>query len=208
MVERKEIKPDDSVLGYVIALHGRGVRGADLAPLADAIGMDEIRWSFPDGPLEIPPMSDGRGWYDSSSPEHEGLITSRKTIFTLIEDLEGGGVSADRIVLAGFSQGAVMSLDVGLRYPRRLAGIIGMSGFLAFPDLIEKEMSPAAAGIPVLLTHGENDEVIPVDGSREAQAVLKTLGFPVRLREYLMGHEVIQEVLEEVRKFMGEVFTK
>ncbi|HSG04894.1 MAG TPA: alpha/beta hydrolase, partial [Nitrospiria bacterium] len=202
----KEIKPEGPVRGCVIALHGRGVRGSDLAPLAGAIGMPDVRWVFPDGPMEVPPLADGRAWYDSSDPNHEGLNASREIIFGHIERLEKEGLPPERILLAGFSQGAVVSLDAGLRYPRRLAGLIGMSGYLAHPDRLEEEMSPAASALPVLLTHGKNDEVLSVEGSREAQAVLKTLGFSVELREYLMGHEVIQEVLEEVRKFMVRVF--
>ncbi|HSG06387.1 MAG TPA: hypothetical protein VLB09_08310, partial [Nitrospiria bacterium] len=155
--------------------------------------------------MEIPMLGGGRAWFDSSSPDHEGLRGSRKKIFGLLEEVEKDGIPADRIILGGFSQGAVASLDAGLRYPRRIGGIIGMSGFLAWPDLLKDEMSPAAAGLPILLTHGKNDEVLPVDGAREAQAALRTLGFDVCLREYLMAHEVVPEVLDEIKKFLKKV---
>ncbi len=192
--------------GCVIALHGRGVRGADLAPLEGAIGLSGLRWIFPDGHLKGPMLGEGRAWFDSSSPDHEGLLASRKMIFELLEGLEKEGFPSDRLVLGGFSQGAVASLDAGLRYPRRLGGIIGMSGFLAWPAGLKNEMTPGAAGIPILLTHGKNDDVLPVDGAREAQAALRTLGSDVQLREYLMGHEVVPEVLDEIKKFLGKVF--
>lgn len=199
-------KIENGTQGCFIALHGRGVRGSDLAPLEGAIGSSGLRWIFPDGPLDLPMAGGGRAWFDSSSPEHEGLLTSRKMIFKILEQLEQEGVPSDRIILGGFSQGAVASLDAGLRYPRRIGGIIGMSGFLAWPDRLKEEITPVAANIPILLTHGKNDEVLPVDGAREAQAVLRTLGLDVNLREYLMGHEVISEVLDEIKNFIGKIF--
>lgn len=206
MLDYTEIKPDGDPLGCTVVLHGRGVTGRDLVPLAKAINLDRTWWVFPDGPLDFPGIPGGRAWYDMPPNNHKGVLESRKLLFELVERIEKQGIPSARIVLMGFSQGAVMSLDVGLRYPRRIAGVIGMSGYLAFPERLRDEKSPAAAGLPILLTHGKQDDILPVDGAREAQAALRTEGFSVRLHEYLMGHEVIPEALSEVEKFLKPIF--
>jgi phospholipase/carboxylesterase len=193
-------------IGCILALHGRGVRGEDLAPLAETIALEGIRWIFPDGPMELPGFWGGRAWYEIPPHHLQGLQQSRKLLFEFVERLEQEKIPSKRIALVGFSQGAVMSLDVGVRYPRRIAGIVAMSGYLARPETLAVEKSPAAAGLPILLTHGKNDEVLPVEGAREAQATLRAEGFSVRLQEYLMGHEVVPETLSEVRTFLNQIF--
>ena len=177
-------------------------------PLAEAIGLEEFRWVFPDGPLDFPGPFGGRSWYEMPSDNHQGVIESRKLLMELIERIEGDGIPAHRIALMGFSQGAVVGLDVGIRYPRRLAGIVGMSGYLAFPERLSDEKSPAASGLPILLTHGKNDDVLSVEGAREAQAALRGAGFQVRLQEYLMGHQVIPEALALVSTFLRKILEK
>ncbi len=204
-MEATEILPVGTPLGIIVALHGRGVTGADLSPLAQAVGLDGVRWIFPDAPFEPPELMGGRQWFPPAPNPESGILESRKRILKRLGALEGEGISSRRIALLGFSQGAVMSLDAGVRYPRRLAGIVGLSGFLAFPERLGREKSPAASGLPILLTHGKNDDVLPVEGAREAQAVLRTEGFTVRLHEYLMGHHVIPETLEEVRRFLIKI---
>ncbi|HUK55730.1 MAG TPA: dienelactone hydrolase family protein [Nitrospiria bacterium] len=206
MLNFTELRPVGMPIGCIVALHGRGVRGEDLAPLADAIALDGMRWIFPDGPMELPVIWGGRAWYEIPPHHPRGLLESRTLLFELIEWLERQKIPSRRIALAGFSQGAVMSLDVGVRYPRRIAGIVAMSGYLARPETLTAEKSPAASGLPILLTHGKNDEVLPVEGAREAEAALRAEGFSVRLREYLMGHEVIPEALSEIRKFINLIF--
>jgi phospholipase/carboxylesterase len=206
MLNFTELHPIGMPIGCIVTLHGRGVRGEDLVPLAEAIALEGIRWIFPDGPMELSVPWGGRAWYEIPPHPLQGLLQSRKLLFDLIERLEREQIPSKRIALAGFSQGAVMSLDVGVRYPRRIAGIVAMSGFLARPETLAVEKSPAAAGLPILLTHGKNDDVLPVEGAREAQAALRTEGFSVRLREYLMGHEVIPEALSEIRNFLNQIF--
>jgi phospholipase/carboxylesterase len=206
MLNFTEIKPAGIPIGCIVALHGRGVTGEDLAPLADEIGLDGIQWIFPDGPMELPGPWGGRAWYEIPPDLPQGILQSRKLLFDLIDRLERGKVPSGRIALMGFSQGAVLSIDVGVRYPRRIAGVAAMSGYLAFPETLAAEKSPAAAGLPILMTHGKNDDVLPVDWAREAQAVLRTEGFSVRLHEYLMGHQVIPEALSEVKKFLNRIF--
>lgn len=195
-----EIPPAGPMQGCVITLHGRGVNGEDLMPLANEIALPGIRWIFPDAPFPFPSDWGGRMWYGFAPEKDEGIVASRRLLFDLLDDLtERQKIPAEKLVLMGFSQGAVMSLDAGLRYPKKLAMIVALSGYLPFPERLAAEKSAASAGLPIILIHGTGDEVVPVDGSRKAQEALLKEGYPVRLREYPMGHEVIPDELRLIR---------
>lgn len=197
-----EVQP---TVGCVVTLHGRGVTGEDLVPLAQELRLPLLRFVFPHAPFAFMEYFNGRAWYESPPRAHEGLIESRQLLFHLLEELEKEGVDPGQIVLMGFSQGAVMSLDVGIRYPKRLAGVIALSGYLYAPDSLGTEKSDASDGLPILLVHGTYDEVLPLAGSRQACKVLQAHGFQTRLLEYPIGHQVIPEELEEVRSFLKAV---
>lgn len=197
-----EVQP---AAGCVVVLHGRGVTGEDLVPIAQELRLPALRFVFPHAPFEFMGSLDGRAWYEIPPRAHEGLAESRESLFRLIEESEKEGVPPERIVLMGFSQGAVMGLDVGVRYPRRLAGIVSLSGYLYDPDSLGREKSAASEGLPILLAHGTHDDVLPLAGSRQALKVLQAHGFDARLVEYPMGHQVVLEELEEVRSFVMAV---
>jgi phospholipase/carboxylesterase len=189
----------------VVILHGRGVTGEDLMPLAPEIGLAGVRWIFPDAPFPFPGAEEGRMWYGFSPDTEEGILASRHLLFGLLDHLiEREKVSAEKVVLMGFSQGAVMSLDVGLRYPKKLAMIVALSGYLPLPERLTAEKSTASAKVPILLVHGAEDEVVPVEGSRKAHATLLKEGYSVRLHEYPMGHEVIPEEIQLIRDHLKE----
>lgn len=197
-----EVQP---AAGCVVTLHGRGVTGEDLVPLAKELRLRALRFVFPHAPFGFMGYFNGRAWYESPPRAHEGLLESRQLLFHFLEELEKEGEDPARIVLMGFSQGAVMSLDVGIRYPKRLAGVIALSGYLYAADALGTEKSAASDGLPILLTHGTYDDVLPLAGSRQAWKVLQAHGFQARLMEYPMGHQVIPEELEEVRSFLKTV---
>jgi phospholipase/carboxylesterase len=202
----EEIPPSGGGQGCVITLHGRGTSGQEMMPLADQIHLPRLRWVFPDGPMPFPGGFGGRMWYESPTEGPRGIEASRDLLFELLDHLiTQDMVPEDRVVLMGFSQGAVMSLDVGLRYPRRLAGIIALSGHLAVPDKLSAEKSDVSAGMPVLLVHGKLDEVVSVEESREAQAMLRKEGYRVRLNEFLMAHQIIPDEIEAIRRYLVQL---
>jgi len=192
-------------LGCVVTLHGRGVTGEDLVPLAEELRLPSVRFVFPNAPFDFMGFSNGRAWYESPPRAHEGLVESRQLLFRLLEDLEKQGIDPGRTVLMGFSQGAVMSLDAGIRYPKRLAGVIALSGYLYAADSIGAEKSAASYGLPILLAHGTYDDVLPFALSRQADKALQAHGFQTRLLEYPMGHQIVPEELEEVRSFLKTI---
>jgi phospholipase/carboxylesterase len=202
-----ELAPSGPMEGCVVVLHGRGVTGEDLVPLASEIGLNRVRWIFPDAPFPFPNGS-GRMWYGFSPDTEEGIRASRRLLFDLLDHLiENEKVPAEKLVLIGFSQGAVMSLDAGLRYPKKLAMIIALSGYLSLPERLSAEKSPGSLQLPIVLIHGTEDGVVPVEGSRKAEAALLKEGYPVRLYEYPMGHEVIPQEMQRIRDELKQVLS-
>lgn len=191
--------------GCILTLHGRGATGEELMPLADEIALPGLRWIFPDAPFLFPDDFGGRMWYSSPPQELSGILESRRLLFDLLDRLiTREGIPSERIALMGFSQGAVMSLDVGLRFPKRLAAIVALSGYLASPETLAVEKSPASAGTPILLVYGTMDEVVSAEGSRRASDILAKEGFQPRLQEYPMGHQVIPEEIKLIRDFLKD----
>ncbi|WP_340108439.1 alpha/beta hydrolase [Pikeienuella sp. HZG-20] len=169
----------------VIFLHGYGADGADLFGLAEALAphLPDTAFRSPNAPEPCAVNPGGRQWFPISwldgTPEAEMRAGARRSAATLAaylaEAMEEEGVAADRTVLVGFSQGTMMSLSVGLRAPSQLAGIVGFSGKL----VIDEEEGPISSYPPVLLIHGDQDEVIPVEAIHEARAGLAAAGVPV-----------------------------
>lgn len=202
-LQRNALSPVQRAHGCVVTLHGRGTTGEDLVPIAQEINLPDIRWIFPDAPIPFPGVFDGKMWFGPLSSDAEGIQTSRRLLFDLLEGLiEKDHFPPEKIGLLGFSQGAVMALDVGVRFPRRLGTVIALSGFLAAPEKLNKERSPASDGMPILLAHGEADEVVSVDGSRQAIIALQKEGYSVALHEYPMGHQIISEEMALIREHL------
>ncbi|MFQ5580875.1 MAG: alpha/beta hydrolase [Nitrospiria bacterium] len=200
-----EVPASQAVEGCVVFLHGRGTTGKDLMPLADEIAFPSLRWIFPDAPFPFLEDFDGRMWFASPPEQHGGIIKSRILLSELLDHLiVENQIPSRKIVLMGFSQGAVMSLDVGIRFHLPLAGLIAMSGFLHSPETVPEEKSPASAEMPILLVHGMADPVVKVDGSRQALSTLRKEGYTVNLQEYPMGHQVIPEEIVLIRKHLSQ----
>lgn len=199
----KEIPASDVQKGCVITLHGRGTSGEDLIPLVDEINLPHLRWIFPDAPFPFPDILGGMMWFGSTKGNSTGIQDSRKLLFDLLDQvIKKDRILPENVALLGFSQGAVMSLDVGLRYPKRIGALIALSGFLATPEKLKQEKSPASKSVPILLAHGTEDEVVSVDGSRKAQQCLIKEGYSAELKEYPMGHQIIPEEIDLIRNHL------
>lgn len=172
----------------VIFLHGYGSNGADLIGLAPYFAQIDPEADFlsPDAPQRSPFNPGGFQWFpipfiDGSSTEEmtRDYIKARTVLNQYIDqELSVRGLEDKDLVLIGFSQGTMMSLETGLRRKPALAGIIGFSGRILLPDALKTEYQSKP---PVLLVHGELDDVVPVNDSIEANKMLKDWGFDVRL---------------------------
>jgi phospholipase/carboxylesterase len=181
----------------LVALHGRGASSDDLAPLGELVAPDHA-WVFPDAPRAWPKDGPtyGRCWYDSGPERKQEIAESRAMLSAALAEARaalGGGP----IVLMGFSQGALMTLDTGLREPSPAALLIALSGYLE-EDLGGRE-SP-----PTLVVHGSEDDVVPVEKGRDAHARLEARGVPVTYMEVPMAHEITPAVVRRVAAFIRD----
>ncbi|MBI3594284.1 MAG: alpha/beta hydrolase [Nitrospirae bacterium] len=202
-LEYYEINPEKGIpLGCLVFIHGLGVNGKDLMPLAAQLNLPQTKFVFPNAPFPVDYSYEGRAWYQLPRENGKGISISRKGIIELLQKIELSGIPANQIIIGGFSQGAVMSLEAGLRYPNKICGIIALSGYLHAPEQISIEKNQANQGIPVLVCHGEEDDVLPIEGSREAVRYLEKEGYSVSFHEYPIGHQVIPEELIVIRQFI------
>lgn len=202
-LEFYEINPEQGVpLGCFVFIHGLGVNGKDLMPLAAQLNLPQTKFVFPNGPFSVEYSYEGRAWYELPRETGNGIRVSRRGITELLQKIELSGIPSNQIILGGFSQGAVISLEAGLRYPNKICGIISLSGYLHAPERLSTEKSLANLGIPVLVCHGEEDDVLSIEGSREAARILEKEGYHISYHEYSMGHQVIGEELYVMRQFI------
>ncbi len=202
-LEYYEVNPEQGIpLGCVVFIHGLGVNGKDLMPLAAQLNLPQTKFVFPNGPFPADYSYDGRAWFQLPRENGKGMAISRKKLIELLQKIESSGIPSNQILIGGFSQGAVMSLETGLRYPNKLCGIIALSGYLHAPENLSPEKTPANKGLPVLICHGTEDDVLPVEGSQEAAQVLEKEGYQVAYHEYSIGHQIIPEELRTIRQFI------
>lgn len=201
----------------VIVLHGLGADGNDFVPIAEALVLDAVgpvRFVFPHAPVRPVTINGGmsmRAWYDIRQADlvrqedEGGLRESRRDIEALIAKERARGVAASRIVLMGFSQGCAMTLLTGLRHAERLAGLVGLSGYLPLADTTAAECSSTSAGLPIFMAHGRVDPVIPLARASASRDALQALGCDVEWHEYAMPHSVCPQEVADLNRWMLRV---
>jgi phospholipase/carboxylesterase len=186
----------------VIMIHGRGADMNDLVDLAPLLDTpDGTRFVFPNAAKAFeayPGMSFGWTWFEGWPPSKTSVAESRTVLLRFLDEITAK-YPTTKLIVAGFSQGAMMALEAGLRATRDVAGIIAMSGGLYEEELPDLR---ARSSVPVLISHGSADEVVPVNYARRARAVLEEAGFDVEYHEYPMGHQVVMEEVAVVKEFI------
>lgn len=191
-----------------VCLHGWGDNARGIATLADELPLLGCHLYFPEAPFPHPYSPSGRMWYGlpetvdfglpSGLAEQPDLQESRQRLQTwLVQVSEETGVPFSRTVLAGFSQGGAMALDVGLALP--LAGVIVLSGYLHSPPTCHE-----TAG-PVLMLHGVSDPVVPIAVARTTYDILKAQSVTLEYEEFAMGHQVSGSALRRMTGFLQTV---
>ena len=217
-----EVHPAGTAVASVIVLHGLGADGTDFLPFADEIDLSAVgpvRWLLPRAPVRPVSVNNGyrmRAWYDifefgaqAANPREDdaGLRDSFAAVHALIDREVARGVPAHRIVLGGFSQGCAVTLGAGLRYPARLAGLVGMSGYLPLAAATAAERRDANALTPIFLAHGQRDAVISIDRGAATRDALKALGMAVEWHDYPMEHSVSAEEVADLKRFLLRTLT-
>jgi phospholipase/carboxylesterase len=205
----------------IIVLHGLGADGSDFVPLVPELDLTHIgpvRFVFPSAPARPVTINGGyrmRAWYDIFPPstdpavprreDETGLRASQALVQQLLDREAARGVPPERTVLMGFSQGCAMTLLAGLRAPQRLAGLVGLSGYLPLADLTAAEASPVNHGLPVFLAHGTHDSVVDAARGAHARDVLSQMGHPVSWHTYAMEHSVCAEEVADLQAWLLQV---
>jgi phospholipase/carboxylesterase len=209
-----DFRTGDSPTASIIILHGLGADANDFVPVAqqlDLRAVGDVRYVFPNAPTRPVTINGGmrmRAWYDILGTDlvrredERGLRESVVEVQALIDREIALGIPASRIVLAGFSQGCATTLLAGLRAPQRLAGLVGMSGYLPLAATTADERSQANGDVPIFLGHGRFDPVVPMARGVAARDLLIELGHPVEWHEYPMQHSVSPEEIEHLHAWL------
>jgi phospholipase/carboxylesterase len=209
-----ETKPKPS--HAVIWLHGLGADGNDFVPVVKELKLPPlgIRFVFPHAPMRPVTINGGfvmRAWYDIAYQElafkedERGLRESQKLIEELIVRENTRGIPSSRIVLAGFSQGGVMTFQTGLRQSKPLAGLMALSSYVPMSPMIEVERNAASNSVPVFMGHGITDNIVPLALGKMSRDTLTKLGYKVDWHQYTMPHSVCAEELADIGVWLKRV---
>lgn len=184
----------------LIMLHGLGDSLEGYRWMPEVMNLPWLNYLLVNAPDEY---YGGFSWYDFGGDLTPGVERSRKLLSDLLDDLRAKGFPTEQTTLGGFSQGCLMSIETGLRYPHRLAGIVGISGYVCDPEKLVRELSPVAMQQRLLVTHGTLDPMVPFAVTREQINVLKAAGLKIEWHEFVKPHTIAgQDELDVIRKFV------
>ena len=213
-LETLELAIGDNIDASIIWLHGLGADGHDFAPMAEAMNLPNVRFIFPHAPHQPVTINGGyvmRAWYDlfgleiTSRQDEKGIRATQVAIESLIAKEQQRGISPERIILAGFSQGGAIALHTALRQRHRLAGVLALSTYLPLKQHLPDENHAANHDMPIFMAHGTFDNVISIEVSKISASLLKQPGYTVAWHEYPMAHSVCTEEIADIRSFLRDV---
>ncbi len=206
------IEPEAEVNSAVIWLHGLGADGNDFAGLVPQLNLPEqhgIRFVFPHAPVQSVTINGGmkmRSWYDIRSTDFmndvdaAGIRVSCYQIYDLIQAQLAQGIAANKIVLAGFSQGGLIALHAGLSFSHGLAGIMALSTYCPMPQQFHQHRD-----ISIFMAHGKFDNVIPFSVAQASCSALQKRGYPIQWHSYPMEHQVCAQEIEDIVNWLTTV---
>jgi len=213
------LQPVKAATASILWMHGLGADVNDFVPIVPELQLPDsfsVRFIFPHASMRPITWNNGyvvRGWYDikavalKAEEDALGIRDSEQTIRRLIQHEIDHGIEAHRIVIAGFSQGGAMALQVALRYPQRLAGIMALSTYLPLRDTLASEASAASKDIPILMCHGRQDTVVPYELGDTSRKLLEAQGYGVDFRSYNMPHSVCAEEVADINAWLQQVLS-
>ncbi|MDU0352935.1 alpha/beta hydrolase fold domain-containing protein [Paraglaciecola aquimarina] len=212
-----EVNPTTPAKAAVIWLHGLGDSGNGFAPIVPELHIPEalaVRFIFPHAPIRPVTVNNGmemRAWYDiksmdfNSRADRAGVDESSALVQALIEQEIAQGIPANRIVLAGFSQGGVIALHLGTRIEQKLAGIMSLSSYMCEPESLSAEAHTANKHTPIFVAHGQQDDVVPMAMGNAAFNTLQSNGYPASWSEYAMQHNVCMQEINDISNWLQKV---
>jgi len=213
-LDRILVEPNTPATACVIWLHGLGDSGDGFAPIVPVLDLPvdhSIRFIFPHAPEQAVTINQGyimRSWYDIKSmdlhnrADMAGVLESERSVLALIQEQIDAGISASNIVLAGFSQGGVLSLFTALRFPEKLAGILALSCYLPTADTMPELCHEANKKTAILQHHGEQDDVVPFAAGKMAHQLLVDKGYNCHWQSYPMAHSILPEQIADISTWL------
>jgi phospholipase/carboxylesterase len=187
----------------MIALHGLGDSVAGYRWLPEAMQLPWLNYLLVNAPDQY---YGGFSWYDIQNPAG-GIECSRKLLFQLLDEQIAKGFRSEQIVVFGFSQGCLLSMEIGARYPHHLAGVVGVSGYIHDPEQLVKELAPEAKGQRFLVTHGTEDTLIPITLAQPQMEFLRQAGLQIEWRQFAKGHTIAGEAeISVIRDFVQKSY--
>lgn len=220
LLDTIEIETAPHPTSTVVVLHGLGADGNDFVPIAQQLSLQAagpVRFVFPHAPVMPVTINNGyrmRAWYDIlgtdlvKREDEPGLRSSLAAVEALLAREAGRGIPASRTVLAGFSQGCALALLTGLRHKQRLAGIVGLSGYLPLAASTAAERSDANALTPIFMGHGTFDNVVALARGQQSCELLEGLGYDVSWHTYPMAHSVAMEEIQDLNAWLLKVLAR
>ena len=218
LLEHIEIEPPVPARSTVIWLHGLGADGHDfesIVPELSLNNMEHINFIFPNAPVQAVTINGGmkmRSWYDileaslDRTVAIDDIYQSSTLLDLLIQQQINQGIKAENILLAGFSQGGVIALHSGLRYPHKLAGIMALSTYMPTTEQLKTERSEVNNAIAIFMAHGTMDPVVYPQIAKDSFSRLKSMGYPISWHEYPMQHSFCLEEINDISAFINRVF--
>jgi len=216
-LETVTINPVAKPAWAVIWLHGLGADGHDFEPIVPELQLPEqaaVRFVFPHAPFAPVTINGGmimRAWYDirevnlGRNVDAQGIRDSSDLLRNLIQRELESGLSSERIILAGFSQGGAVVLHTALRFEMKLAGVLALSTYSPTLDTLGAERGQANAALPILMAHGRYDPLIPMALAVDTRDKLSRLGYAVQWHDYPMQHEVCIEEIRDVGQWLKRI---
>ena len=204
----------------IIWLHGLGANGHDFEPLLGQLELPNnfrVRFIFPHAPIQAVSLNGGMqmpAWYDihgldmHSQEDSQGIHSISREIDMLIEQQIELGISANRIILAGFSQGGALTLFSGLQTKYRLAGLLALSCYLPIREQLPVYATNADRTLPIFISHGLHDDVVPLNFAELAVELLQQQNFTVQWQRYNCAHNVCAEQIADIRGWILKVLDK
>jgi len=184
-------------------LHGLGDSIEGYRWLPEAMRLPWMNYLLVNAPDEY---YGGYSWYNFAGGPSDivpGVERSRQLLFQLLDARRAAGFPTEQTTLGGFSQGCLMSLDVGLRYPHRFAGIVGISGYVCEPEKLIQELSPVAKQQRILVTHGMQDTMVPFAASHAQMKLLENAGLDLQFHAFEKAHTIAgEEEIDLIREFV------
>lgn len=198
----------------IIWMHGLGADGHDFEPVVQMLDLPHIKFILPHAPYRPVTLNNGyemRAWYDifglqsENAQDEIGINHMQTTINAMIEAEIARGIPAQRILLAGFSQGGAMALHTATRFDQPLAGVLALSTYLPLKNQLKEKQHPANKHLPIWMAHGRHDSVITLSTAESSRQTLEAAGYKVEWHEYDMPHTVCEAEINDVREFLLRV---